>query len=1335
MGECVPFQILQITDGTTTVDFLNEHSGFFVSDWTQNIAPVKNDGVWSDSPLTDGRKLRMKRYNNATQTWEIQLRDWNPDALIRDTRNLRQLLEKAAAYSASRWQKDEVWIKRQGLLESNPTYALIEDYRALADGYPFSNQDLFWNKLGQSAFPDWSLTLEHEPFWRSVPPGQPCPEEKSESISGCFPNYLEFDAANSVVDCGSDASIDDLPNGGAITFDMWAKPTSYGEGNTGYFARKGAGWIIWFTGGNLQFVVYSAGGNSTAQVAYVIDSSWHHFAFTYDDTGAKTAQIWIDGVLSATGGALGGAYTADAAANLFIGASNAGAANSFGGDIGWCRYSDTQRWAANFTRPGRCTLPAIDANTMLQVIYEGTGATTADMSGNDNDGDITSAEWACDCDYTDSDDVECNCVQSSGTQEDWRYEELFAIHDANPVGQVHDIIETDSGILVACESSSNVWRSLDGTAPWAACAVPPAPNVNCQVMLEVVADGAIYLLGTDTGTTLVECWRSVDDGNNWALRNNDITGAGSATFADQNGLAYFNSYLYAAVRGPNTGGVYRSNDGGTTWTRVFSTPLGGCVALFVWDDVLYTSSGVGSDVGSIWRSTDGTTWAKVFVTDDRSYITVFQEIDDKLFASELVGTLDGPRLYSTSDGLNWGRVTSNDTLFGVVYGNDIQQIASGNYLMSGSGGNVYESITGIDWKAIDTIGAPPAEGMVGNYSGNGLAYLGGNGNIYILSNSTDVGRDATCLDEVFVANKKNIAQVTNVFVYNASTATYTSQFPAAALPYLLLPAPFVAGDIAYFGIAQNASDSGPFCSLIFDIYQELNGATITIVWEYSQGGAAWATLNVQDGTMAIDPFDKLGVNAIVWVPPDDWAVDAIGPGAGVTGLWVRARITAVGTWLQSPMQGNRDIYTVTWPDVDIDDAQVGGDVPALLRVEAHNRSDENAYTVVDELDLMTNRLIVGLRSTFRGDQFTSFINLAEDGVVANTYSQNPIGVSVVDGTGTTTAADQRAPCGIACVHTTPPTGSLYVYADAATVYFGPSIAQDFYGTFHAFLRAQLEETATSPNISEGAVHVRLKYQTGTGGVSEVSKYTTFTGFDANGEHYKDYALLDFGRITLPVSGAFDSDELPDEFSITVQISSEALAYGLVTLYDIILIPADEWSGDFVDDALEDDSGVSNGFELDMDSVTFPRQALRSIVRTADASGFIKSVYERVGIGPAVLQANADQRLYFMSARGLAWGYHVGANNQPILADPYNDFLTAGVQAGMTVYNVTDGSSATITVVDAIYVQGTLAGGVDNDWDTNDVYLIVCGNWRSEPQVVHSVKLQHVARYLSMRGND
>ena len=67
------------------------------------------------------------------------------------------------------------------------------------------------------------------------------------------------------------------------------------------------------------------------------------------------------------------------------------------GDIGWMRISDTVRYAATFTPPARCTLPAVDGNTVLLEIQEGVGATTYDQSGNDNDGAITAATWGCDC--------------------------------------------------------------------------------------------------------------------------------------------------------------------------------------------------------------------------------------------------------------------------------------------------------------------------------------------------------------------------------------------------------------------------------------------------------------------------------------------------------------------------------------------------------------------------------------------------------------------------------------------------------------------------------------------------------------------------------------------------------------------------------------------------------------------------------------------------------------------------------------------------------------------------------------------------------------------------
>lgn len=67
--------------------------------------------------------------------------------------------------------------------------------------------------------------------------------------------------------------------------------------------------------------------------------------------------------------------------------------------------------------------------------------------------------------------------------------------------------------------------------------------------------------------------------------------------------------------------------------------------------------------------------------------------------------------------------------------------------------------------------------------------------------------------------------------------------------------------------------------------------------------------------------------------------------------------------------------------------------------------------------------------------------------------------------------------------------------------------------------------------------------------------------------------------------------------------------------------------------------------------------------------------------------------------------HTGGNNLAILINANGSFTQQLV--GWELYNITDGSSTTITAVsgDKTTITGALAGGIDNDWDTNDVYLI------------------------------
>lgn len=70
------------------------------------------------------------------------------------------------------------------------------------------------------------------------------------------------------------------------------------------------------------------------------------------------------------------------------------------------------------------------------------------------------------------------------------------------------------------------------------------------------------------------------------------------------------------------------------------------------------------------------------------------------------------------------------------------------------------------------------------------------------------------------------------------------------------------------------------------------------------------------------------------------------------------------------------------------------------------------------------------------------------------------------------------------------------------------------------------------------------------------------------------------------------------------------------------------------------------------------------------------------------------------------GSHSGSNNAAVLTDttritPWN----TSQLVGMTITNVTDGSTSTITANTATTVTGVLSGGTDDDWDAGDDYLI------------------------------
>ena len=56
--------ILRITDGTTIIDLLSPTTGFHLAGWEPAIAQYKGGGMFSNSPLADGRRLVDRHFDN-----------------------------------------------------------------------------------------------------------------------------------------------------------------------------------------------------------------------------------------------------------------------------------------------------------------------------------------------------------------------------------------------------------------------------------------------------------------------------------------------------------------------------------------------------------------------------------------------------------------------------------------------------------------------------------------------------------------------------------------------------------------------------------------------------------------------------------------------------------------------------------------------------------------------------------------------------------------------------------------------------------------------------------------------------------------------------------------------------------------------------------------------------------------------------------------------------------------------------------------------------------------------------------------------------------------------
>jgi hypothetical protein len=217
---------------------------------------------------------------------------------------------------------------------------------------------------------------------------------------------MVMNGSTSEANCGTDASLDDIPDSAEFTIELWVNWTGGEDDYPGFACKLTAGDDGWFIygrvttdriGASVHCVTTNAGSHKEG--TGILNTGWHHLAFYYDDTGDRKYYIALDGVWVSSYSlqrASVGAYVSDAVFTLKIGRSRT--TRNVEGAIGWMRISDNDRYSheVDFTPPARDAPPDVDANTIEQWnADEGAGTTlTASVNSPANDGSMTDVTWA-----------------------------------------------------------------------------------------------------------------------------------------------------------------------------------------------------------------------------------------------------------------------------------------------------------------------------------------------------------------------------------------------------------------------------------------------------------------------------------------------------------------------------------------------------------------------------------------------------------------------------------------------------------------------------------------------------------------------------------------------------------------------------------------------------------------------------------------------------------------------------------------------------------------------------------------------------------------------------
>lgn len=467
-------------------------------------------------------------------------------------------------------------------------------------------------------------------------------------------------------------------------------------------------------------------------------------------------------------------------------------------------------------------------------------------------------------------------------------------------------------------------------------------------------------------------------------------------------------------------------------------------------------------------------------------------------------------------------------------------------------------------------------------------------------------------DIAFIANKHNTPAFTHIYYYDASGTSFSSNLKDAALPYDLLPSTPAVNDIIYFGIAWAAGIPwGAIDNLTFDI--SIGSAGVTLATQVYTG--SWTTLTAADHNLRDDTvsLSRSGIHYVTWTNPSGVTNTTVN---SVAGIWVRMIVTAVGSGtITPPRQANNHPYLINWAFAEIDSTQAKGDIDAMLRWYLHGtRYFTNAAAS------KPNRLIAGLRSISRGDEFTAYLHMNQGTL--------PPGISVsVTGGGNFSTEATLVAYAVKRVKYTTPAGALG-YTTAVQWRLSSAIAGQYKGRFRAIARVGYDT-----GIADGDFSFRLRVAVGTLNIGNSTYYGPITPYTSTSTAYT-YQTVDFGNIT--VLGK--SSETVQQLTFALEIAHTAGANpNNLYMYDLVLIPIDEWTTEAssLDTSVYIASPSVNATIdppfLDLDGIT-PYPLAPAVLRVGLA-GNVSARFKGIQATPPIARHGRTQRLWVFMMTG------------------------------------------------------------------------------------------------------